>query len=418
MVVDTRAAMDAGAPVIYEASFVGAGVFVSVDILERVPGGWCLIEVKSATKVKPVYVADAACQTHVLREAGLDIRRVEVMHLNRKCTHPDLRDLFVRTDITDRIEPILETLPESIDSLMSVVEGPLPTTLSGSHCRTPYPCPFLARCGPPEVPLSVDQLYRGGKKISAFRDQGVHTLDQIPMSAALSPIQSRQRRAARTGQAVFEDTLKKKLEPRRRFRMAFLDFESIQPAVPVWDGCHPYDAIPVQFSCHILGVDGKLVHREHLAEGSDDPRELVAMELLEACEGSSVVWTYSDYERQRIRDLKRAVPELADELADLSSRLVDLQPLIRNHVYHPEFRGSFSLKRVLPALVPALSYDEMDISDGQAASLALEALLLGDGPIDLEERTATRQALLAYCKLDTQAMVALWQTLVKRRRGS
>jgi predicted RecB family nuclease len=161
-----------------------------------------------------------------------------------------------------------------------------------------------------------------------------------------------------------------------------------------------------------------LVHREHLAEGSDDPRELVAMELLEACEGSSVVWTYSDYERQRIRDLKRAVPELADELADLSSRLVDLQPLIRNHVYHPEFRGSFSLKRVLPALVPALSYDEMDISDGQAASLALEALLLGDGPIDLEERTATRQALLAYCKLDTQAMVALWQTLVKRRRGS
>ena len=199
--------------------------------------------------------------------------------------------------------------------------------------------------------------------------------------------------------------------------MAFLDFEAIQPAVPVWNGCHPFDAIPVQFSCHILQLDGQRVHREHLAEGAGDPREAVARALVDACRGAPVVWTYSNYERQCIQGLKRAVPELAEELSELAARLVDLLPLIRGHVYHPDFCGSFSIKRVLPALVPAMSYDEMDIADGRAASHALEDLLLRSEATEPAQAVETRQALLEYCKLDTQAMVALWQSLVERSSG-
>ncbi len=159
--------------------------------------------------------------------------------------------------------------------------------------------------------------------------------------------------------------------------VAFLDFETVGLAIPVWNGCHPYDQVPVQFSCHVEDAAGHVTHHAWLAEGPEDPRPALAERLVTACAGARTIVAYhAPFERQCIVQLAEAVPSLAAPLGSIAERLVDLLPIVRNHVYHPDFGGSFSLKRVLPALVPEARYDELAIAGGQAASLELARLLL------------------------------------------
>ena len=193
--------------------------------------------------------------------------------------------------------------------------------------------------------------------------------------------------------------------------IAYLDFETIAPAVPVWVGCHPYHRIAVQFSCHLEDGAGRMTHREWLAEGSEDPRPALAAALLEACRGARTVLMYTSFERTTIRGLADAVPALRDELLALDARLVDLAGVVRRHVHHPAFGGSFSLKDVLPALVPELTYDDLEVNDGGVASALLNRMLLRGDPATPRERAILRADLLAYCKMDTWAMVKLVERL-------
>ena len=201
--------------------------------------------------------------------------------------------------------------------------------------------------------------------------------------------------------------------------LGFLDFETVGPAIPVWPGCRPYDAVPVQFSFFLDRGAGEPEHHEWLAEGRGDPRPALADRLVAACAGAEAVVAYNaGFERQCIRGLAEAVPALSDPLRALETKLVDLLPAVRNHVYHPAFHGSFSLKSVLPALVPGLTYDDLAIADGDTASIHLERMLLGDGrapgpsQMDLfEQPSPLRADLLAYCKRDTWAMVQLLERL-------
>jgi len=141
--------------------------------------------------------------------------------------------------------------------------------------------------------------------------------------------------------------------------IAFLDFETVGLAIPVWAGCHPYDFVPVQFSCHVQDATGGIVHREWLAGGPEDPRPMLAEHLVRACEGARTVVAYSaGFERRCIDQMAETLPALAAPLRSIVDRLVDLLPVVRNHVYHPDFGGSFSLKSVLPALVPEIRYEE------------------------------------------------------------
>jgi len=191
--------------------------------------------------------------------------------------------------------------------------------------------------------------------------------------------------------------------------IAHFDFETINPAIPVWPGCRPYDAVPVQFSVHLEPArkGGRVVHREWIADGPGDPRPGIARALVDALEdaGSVIVW-HRPFEEGRLRELQEAVPELAEELQSVIDRLVDLLPIVRKHVEHPGFGGSYSLKNVAPAVVTGLRYDEMEIGDGGTASRTLAAMLLGPR-VTGAERRATREALLAYCAQDTRATMGV-----------
>src|SRR5574342_419539 len=163
----TRQAIADGAPAIFEASFLEDGVFAAVDVLVRKRRGFALEEVKSTLEVKEPHVPDVAIQLHVLHRAGLDVRRAEVMHLNRECRHPDLSNLFVQTDVTREAEGLLPGCPRRIRQLQTVLDGPIPAAEIGAHCTDPYECPFVGRCFPKLPKHHVSPLYRIGARAAA-----------------------------------------------------------------------------------------------------------------------------------------------------------------------------------------------------------------------------------------------------------
>lgn len=410
-VAATRAALSGGAGVVYEAGFLADDVFVAADILVREPVGFTLIEVKMGLGVKPEHYADAAIQTYVARRSGLDVRRVEIMHLCRECVFPDLSNLFVRQDVTEQVEKLLPDIPAEIAAQKAMLQGGLPEVAPGDHCSKPRPCAFWDRCWPPIPPHHVSTLYKIGKKARAFVEQGYNLITELPESVALADAARRQRAAVLSGQIVVEPGLGPALsviEP----PVAFLDFESVMVAIPRWDGCTPFQNVPVQFSCHTLDAEGRLGQYAWIATGSGDPRRELATQLVAACAGARTIVAYNaGFEAACIDTLVPAAPELAEALLAIKSRLRDALPMVRDNVYHPAFGGSFDLKTVLPALVPDLTYDGLAIHDGRTASRELSRLIFAGDTMSREEREQLRGDLNAYCSLDTLAMVRLVDTL-------
>ena len=416
-VAATTQAVAKRTPAIYEASFFEDGVFVSVDILERKRNGFVLVDVKSTLDVKDAHLPDLAIQLHVLQRAGLPVRRAELMHLNRECRHPDLSNLLVREDVTALAASCVRGIPRKIQSLLGTLRGPLPVVQTGSHCTEPYQCPFMERCWPPQPKDHISTLYRLNKnQLDQLLGQGYETVLDLPRNFAVSGPTHRQIQSVRQGRTVVErglgEVLKKIAPP-----IAFLDFETVWPAMPVWPGCRPYCHIPVQFSCHVLHPK-RLLHHAWLASGTGDPRAAFAKGILDACRGAKTVLAYNaPFERRCIAGLIDAVTRFARELTALQGRVEDLLPIVRDHVYHPAFQGSFSIKNVLPALVPGMSYDDLEIQDGVAASTALESLLLRGETLRPAEKQALRRELLRYCERDTLAMVRLHERLRELARA-
>ena len=408
----TATALAGKAPVIYEASFFADRVFVAVDILERLRGGFGLIEVKSSTGAKPEHLPDAAIQAHVLQQAGLEVRSIEIMHLNRECTFPDLSDLFARTDMTGEVEALLPDVPAQVKGQLRMLEGPLPRVAIGPHCSTPYECPFMSRCWADLPEHHVSTLYRIGKKVWDLEAGGCRTIHALPTGMSLGSTAERQRRSVVSGEMIVEPSLRDALQ---EFEppLAFLDFETINPAIPVWAGCHPYDNIPVQFSCHRQRPGGGYEHVEWLAKGPRDPRPAIAEALIAACAGARTIVAYNaSFEKTCLRELGEALDsKTARAIEDIAGRIKDLLPAVRDHVYHPGFGGSFSLKSVLPVLVPDLSYEELEVSDGGIAALELARLLLRGDTLKETEKVRLREALLRYCELDTRGTVRLLERL-------
>ena len=406
----TQAALAAQAPAIFEAAFFVDDVFVAVDVLERTERGWTIVEVKSSTSVKEQYIPDAAIQMQVLRRSGLNVERAEIMHLNRECRFPDLGNLFVRADVTDEVEAALpEVLWESTAQLR-MLEGPLPDVVPGRHCETPYKCPLHGRCWPVAPPHHVRTLYHIGSKAEGLEARGMVTIYDLTDDLELSFIADRQRRSVQENRLIVEMSLHNALDV-IAYPCAVLDFETVVLAIPVWNGCRPYDQVPVQFSCHIVTDQGDMTHDAWLADGPEDPRPEIAARVVDACRGARVVVAYNaSFEKTILGQLAEAVPEQAEGLGDIAARLVDALPLVRDHVYHQDFGGSFSLKSVLPALIPGMGYEGLEISSGGLASLKLRRLMF-DRDMPLTEREQTREALLQYCAVDTLGVVRLLEEL-------
>jgi predicted RecB family nuclease len=394
----TRMAIDSGAPAVFEATFEADNVLVAVDVLERTGDGFNLIEVKASSSVKDEHIPDAAIQTHVLQRSGVAVDGSAIMHLNKDFRHPDKGDLFLVTDVSEQVRNFLANIEDEINDQLLLIDGALPDLPVGLHCFEPRDCPFQGRCWP-DAPHHIRTLYRAGPKTScSYMDEGIHSIRDLPAGAKLPAPARRQVQAIEHNALIVEPRLSEALQAFEE-PLGYLDFETISRAIPVWPGLGPWDIAPVQFSYHQESSGGSFMHTPWLADGPDDPRTALAEKLVEACTPARrIVVYYIGFERRCLHNLQDAVPHLRRPLEEIEAKLVDLLPAVRDNVYHPDFQGSFSIKKVLTPLVPELDYGHLRIDHGELASVKIARLLLKGDEIQ-------------YCRLDTWAMIKLLQRL-------
>jgi len=409
-VAATHEALDAGAPAVFEATFIADDTFVAIDVLEQQNDGYRLTEVKSSSSLKDEHIPDVAIQARVAAACGVRITAAAVLHLNKDFRNPATGDLFARSDVTAPVAAFLPQVPDEVARQREMLAGPVPDVPIGLHCFEPRECPFMRRCWP-QAPDHIRHLAGvGPKKTAAYLARGITSIAELPAREKLNFTQQRQLKAMAENRIIVEPTLARLLEPFTG-RLGFLDFETIARAIPVWPGMAPWQQAAAQFSYHERQPDGSYTHAAFLAEGPRDARPPLAAAMMRATANAERVVMYTPFEKTRIRELQQAVPELATELAALEAKLIDLHPVVKNCVYHPAFRGSFSLKYILTPLVPELTYDDLVIVDGRVASVEIARLLFVADKIPRNERDRVRQDLLNYCERDTWAMVKLVERL-------
>lgn len=408
----TEGAMARGEPAIFEATFAVDGAVVAVDILAREDCSYTLIEVRSSTSIKDHHLMDAALKAYVLRRVGVEVDTVEIMHLNDACRFPDLDDLFVRESISGRVRNLFPQISPLITEQITMLAGALPEVEVGKHCDEPHECRFKPRCWPVLPRHHVGTFYGLRRERSAqFVSQGLSLVDEVPESFPLTIIQQRQQRSVTEGELQVEGDLAGALAPLKG-RVAYLEFETVGLAVPAWEGLGPWHPHPVQFSCHIASPDEGLKHVEWLAEGPDDSRPIMAQALVKALESVDAVVAYDKaFERKCLELITDGAPDHAKAIQAIKSKLRDLLPVVRNHIYHRDFLGSFGLNAVLPALIPDLSHEPLETSEGQTADTLLHRLVFLGEPAEPAERDALRRSLLDDCAFDTLALLRLKERL-------
>jgi len=415
-----------GAPVppLYEAAFLHDSVRIRADVLvPHTDGSFDLVEVKSTTRLKEEHISDVGIQLYVLLGHDLPVGRACLCHLNREYVYQggdyDLRQLFTLEDITYECSVVQREFPALLqDMRRSLAEREAPAIEVGRQCTNPHTCPFLGHCHANVSEFPVGQLPRAsGKLLDALKGAGIRDIRDIPAGfSGLNPLQRRVRDCVVMGQPYLNPELPRQLRTLRR-PLHFLDFETFNPPVPLYVGTRPYQQVPFQWSLHTLTEDGSLRHAEFLHDGDGDPRTAFVDSLLANLGVRGPVLVYSGFEAARLRELAAAIPARAEELRAIAEeRLVDLLQLVRSHYYHPAFHGSFSIKAVLPAIAPEMSYGDLAISDGTLASMAY-AEMIGVGTTP-QRKSEIRANLLAYCERDTLAEVAIYRHFVGARTAS
>ncbi len=413
----TRAAVDAGAAIIYEAAVVHDGVLVRPDILVRKGDGWDMIEVKGSTEIKDVYLDDLSIQKYVLEGAGLAIRKCFVMHVNNQYVRRgaiDARQFFVLADATKAVAEVQKGISKRVAELHKVLSlKSTPKIAIGAHCSAPYACDFVDHCWKHIPDYSVFDLVRvRHEKAAILFDRGIQRIRDIPSDFPLSGAQELQVEVEKSGRPHIDRKAIARVLAEPIYPLYFLDFETVSPAIPPYDGLRPFQQLSFQASLHIQREKGGTVeHLEYLGDAATDPRPgLVAfLTGLIGAKGSVVAYNAS-FEGSRLAEMADAYPRSAKALRSIKNRLWDLATPFRTGLYvHPKFHGSWSIKAVLPALVPGMTYDGMLIGNGGEASLAY--LNLMEGQLSPAERKRTILALKRYCGQDTLAMVKLLEKL-------
>lgn len=398
---------------LFEGAFSADGIFIRADLLIPEGTAWHLVEVKSSTKVKPYQQEDAAIQKYVLQNAGVSVVRTSIAVIDTEFIYQgggDYAGLLRRVDVTDSVSRLAVLVSEWGRNAGVVLSQPEPSVETGKQCTEPHECQFRAYCsaGSNVALFPVSILPNSYHLAEKLRGEGYEDIRDVPESRLTNPIHMRIHRVTCSGQAELDVAAQSILStlpwPRR-----YIDFETLGEAVPRWPGTRPFQQIPFQWSCHTEYSDGRLHHEGFLAPyDGGDPRLAFLHTLLKVCgtDGPLLVWNAS-FERTRIRELAQVFEEYRTPLSVLESRMVDLLPIARNHYYHREMRGSWSIKSVLPTIAPELKYDELDIGDGGGAQRAYAQLLDPEMPFDRKSDIA--EALKVYCERDTLAMVRVAQ---------
>ncbi len=394
---------------LFEAGIMVNKLYSRIDILA--PAGddqWEIFEVKSSTSVKDVHIEDIAFQRHVCRQAGLEIQKCNLILINNQYIRNgpiDPEGLFSIHEITDKVVEASKGIEDRIQEIINVIQqDKSPEMIIGPHCRDPYECP-MTDCWANISEHSVFTLYWSGKKAFDMYNSGIMDITNIPEEYKLNKKQLIQKDALINGKPYIEKEPIRKFLNTLKYPLYYLDFETVGPAIPLFDNSRPYQNVPFQYSLHVLEHEGTMpFHYSHLHKGLGDPRQELLAELKKVIGESGSVITYNKgFEEGCLRDAAEAYPDYAEWIENVLERMIDLlAPFSNFHYYHPSQKGSASLKKVLPTIT-GIGYDNLEINDGEIASMSYLAANYGN--VTEEEKIKVYKNLEEYCGRDTEGMV-------------
>ena len=415
----TNATWQGGAQAVAQGRYEDGPITCISDIVSRDGDGFVLTEIKSGTSAKPEHTFDLAFQRVVLEKSGFPITRCEVAHVNRDCVRAgeiNPRELVAVTDITEEVSEQIENTKARIDQALSVVASDTMPDPAPERARLKSYGEWLDIREELDPPLAPDTIHRlpfiTAKQASELTEAGITTIDAIDDPSVLGKSTRRYLRARAEGARTINSDALGRFLGEIKYPVYYFDYETSQGLIPPWDGTRPYQQVPFQYSLHIQHEPGgDIEHREFLHRDESNPMPALLERLREDIGevGSVLVW-YEPFEKTRNNEMAATFPEYATFLNDLNERVIDLmKPFSDEIINDPAFKGSASIKAVLPALLPELSYDDLSIQEGASASrLWKEVTLTNPGA---PEREKVYADLVAYCTRDTWAMVAIHREL-------
>lgn len=411
---------------IFQATFSGDGLLAMCDIIKWNDQlkAWDIYEVKGTTskdKPKKDHYWDIAFQREVLERSNEKVARLYLVELNKefiKAGEIDPNDLLSINDITEEIDTMRVEIQSEIGNCKAKLkQSKQPVACDCRYKTRIHHCEAFEFFYPnvPEYSIyDISRIRSGGEKITEMIDSDIIAIDDIPDQNDLTEIQSNQVQV-HIYDTIICKTEKIKTELQKlEYPLYFLDYETYPAAVPVFDGCRPFQQVPFQYSLHVQEtVDSDLVHFEFLHSKNSNPIPLLTKQLRENIgdTGSVIVWN-KKFEGKCNSDMAKQIPELADFLNGINERFFDLEEIFKKQLYvRKEFRGKTSIKNILPVLAPKLSYMDLAIQDGGAACNAWKKMIFDTQ--DLNQKNEICDDLLSYCKLDTLAMVKILEFLKK-----
>lgn len=419
MLKDTDDALKNNNVIITEASFNYDNNFCSIDILKKNNDYYEIYEVKSSTHVKDIYIKDVSYQLYVLTNLGLNVRKCYLVHLNNEYVRYgplELDKLFLKEDITKEVYDLQEEVKDNIYNINEYMKQTSePNDDIDNKCFNPYPCPYFKYCTKklPENNIFNIRGMRNTTKIKLYK-KGLYKYEDLLKENIKDDYKQQIIYELEDKEDYIDKKEVKEFLNTLSYPIYFLDFETYQMPIPKYNGIKPYMQVPFQYSLHYIEKEnGKLYHKEFLAEAGTDPRRLLAETLINDIPKDVCVIAYNmPFEKSVIRELAKMYPDLSSHLMNIHDNMKDLIIPFKNRNYYTKnMHGSYSIKYVLPALFPndeSLNYHNLDLihNGGEAMSSFTS---LEEKP--KEEQAYIRKCLLKYCELDTFAMVKIYEKL-------
>lgn len=416
-IYSTQDAIKADEPYIYEATLgTDTGEYCAVDILRNNNDGtWDIIEVKSTTKPHDYHYIDASFQRYVFTQCGMKIRKCFIMTLNPEYVRNgniNLEELFALHDVTDDLQDI-ETVQSEVKRIREILDGPeLGIAISKTKCNKFYECGYKCHCWKNVPQYSVFDAFKGATADEVYAKYGAD-LRNVPEELRSKQMHPGDIEAFLDNIEVINKDILQDFYNTLRWPLYFLDYETIAPAVPMFDGSRPYQQVCFQFSLHVQRTPGgELEHYEYLHNDSNtDPRPGLIKHLIETIGNTGSVIVYNQgFEEGRNAEMARDFPEYADQLLAINNRMIDLlKPFKARGLYRPCQNGSASIKQTLPAFVPEMSYENLGIHNGTEASDQFMAFMSGNKTPEQTKEMISN--LHEYCGQDTIAMVKLLEVI-------
>lgn len=378
---------------------------------------WDMYEIKSATKIDKIHKYDATFQTLVFQKK-VKLGKIFLLHLNPDYVRGEeinLPELFITDDITQIVEELKDEVHLLRYEALDIVQEDNPNNVLA--CIRPKTCPCLEICHtiiPNYSIYDINNLTANEKKVRQLEEMGIRSVYDIPNDFQLSDKQKFQVNVAKSGIASIDRTEIQESINNLVYPLYFVDYESFNPAIPMYKGYKPYDQMPFQWSLHVQeNIDSEFIHYEFIEIEEIDPipNFLSTLQKVIGTTGSIIVWneTFEGTQNKRMGTIHNQYKDFCE---NMNSRMFDLMKIFRDGQYaDPKFKGSYSIKKVLPVLVPELSYNGMNISEGATAMASWDEMVHKLDLHSIEQRNKIKEDLLRYCELDTMAMVRIYEVL-------